>query len=334
MPRKKTLKFAVCGYGGAFSMGKLHSDQLHQTGRAELVAVCDVDRSRLEAAEKDFPGINTYTSLGRLLANSDAEMVIIITPHNTHAKLAVQALKAGRHVVVEKPMCITYAQARAMMQAAKNARRMLSVYHNRRWDADYVTLKKIINSGKIGEVFSVRCHMASFGMKTDWWRSDKKISGGCLYDWGAHMVDWTLGLVPSKVDSVTGFSQKLVWKQATNEDEARALIRFRNGAVGDVMVSHIRDARNEPTWRIMGTKGDICCGSNLQVATKRKGRLVIEYVPFEKTDWAAYHENVVAHILDQRKLEVTAKSAARAIAVIEAQAKSAKTGKSVKVPGE
>ena len=238
------MEFAICGYGQQFGMTKIHADALEATGRMKLVALCDTDPARVEAARKDFPGVEAYTSLSKLLADSDAELVVIITPHNTHAPLAIEALKAGRHVIVEKPMCITRAEAAAMLRTARANRRMLSVYHNRRWDGDYITLKQVVKSGAIGRVFNIRCQMENYGMNETWWRSDKKVSGGTLHDWGSHMVDWVLGLVPSKAVAVTGFAQKLVWMKATIADEARALIRFEDGTVGDVLISHVRDSRS------------------------------------------------------------------------------------------
>jgi len=334
---KKTLTFAVCGYGGAFNMGRRHAQELHDTGRAQLTAVCDPDPARRRAAEADFPGIETYASLKRLLARSPAQLIVIITPHNSHAPLALQALRARRHAIVEKPMCLTYTEARAMMRAARAGRRMLSVYHNRRWDPDYVTVKALVDRGAVGDVFNVRCHMQSYGLKTDWWRARRHISGGCLYDWGAHMVDWTLGLVGAKVRSVVGFSQKRVWTEASIEDEARVLIRFADGVVGDIMVSHIRNVPARPKWEVMGTRGSIVSywrSDHLELTTRRRGRTVVEHVPFARPDPKAYYRNVVQHVLDRNPLRVTAESAARVIAVIESQARSARTGRTVRVPGE
>jgi scyllo-inositol 2-dehydrogenase (NADP+) len=330
--KKKVLTFAVCGYGGMFNMGHDHARDLHKTKRAKLVAVCDPDKARQKAAEEDFPGIQTFGSLTQLLKKSDAELIILITPHNTHAPLALQALRAKRHVIVEKPMCITTAEANTMIRTAKANKRMLSVYHNRRWDGDYVALKKIVRSGVIGDVFSIRCHMGGYGMKTDWWRASKKISGGCLYDWGAHMCDWVLGLTDAKIASVTGFSQKRMWMGGTNEDEARVLIRFKDGAVADVMVSQLQ-ITDEAFWRVCGTKGQVkSTDDGFQVMTYGKNdKHKVKKVPMAKTVWAAYYKNIIGHLLDGEKLIVTPESAARAIAIIDGQGKSARTGKEVKI---
>jgi scyllo-inositol 2-dehydrogenase (NADP+) len=333
---KKVLKFAVCGYGGQYNMSRRHANDLQATGRAELVAVCDPDKARREAAQTEFPGIKTFATMTSLLKQSGAEMVVIVTPHNTHAKLALQALKAGLHVVLEKPFCITAAEGQAMLKAAKQRGLALSCYHNRRWDGDFLTVRKLVESGTIGDLFSVQCHMCDYGMRTDWWRASKKISGGCLYDWGAHMLDWTLQLVKAKIKNVTGFSQKRLWTEATNEDEARAMIRFADGTVGDVMVSSLRRTVERQKWEIIGTLGTISTtwgGRHVLCTLERKGRTVVEYVPIEEQQWHEYHANLVRHILDGEELVVTAEQSARVIAVLEAQAKSAASGKPVTIAG-
>jgi len=334
---KAKLKFGVCGYGASFGMGRQHAERLHEAGPAQLVAVCDPDLARQKAAREDFPGIETYDSLREMLDKSEAELVFLVTPHSLHAPQALEALRAKRHVILEKPMCITTREAAAMIKTAKANRRMLTVFHNRRWDGDYVTLKKLVAGGAIGDVFSARCQMTHFGMNTKWWRAKKAITGGTMYDWGAHITDWMLGLIPSKIESVTGVSQKRVWMDADIEDEVQALIRFKSGAVAEILLSHIRDLRSRVKFEVMGTKGNIISywhSRELEVTTRRRGRMVTEYVPVARTDYSPFYNNVVAHVFRRAKLAVTPESAARAIAVIAAQMKSAQTGRPVRVAGE
>ncbi|MFW6159274.1 MAG: Gfo/Idh/MocA family protein [Planctomycetota bacterium] len=331
------LKFAVCGYGGSFHMGRRHATWLQEAGPAELVAVCDPDAERQAAAQEEFPGIETYDDLETLLAESDAELVFIVTPHNLHAPQAMTCLRAGRHVVLEKPMCLSTIEADEMIALASENDRMVTVFHNRRWDGDYLAIKNVIEKGQIGEVFSVRGQQTRFGMRTDWWRASKVISGGTMYDWGVHITDWVLGIVPSKIVNVTGFSHKRVWHDADVEDEVWAIIRFENGAVGEVLLSHIRNLRQQRKWEIMGTEGNITFdwrARNLEVTTHQDNRLITEYVPTESTDYSPFYKGVLACVLEGGDPPVAPESAARAIAVIEAQMKSAETGQPVEIPGE
>ena len=127
------IKVGVIGYGGAFNMGRAHLNEMKQAGMVPT-AVAEIDEKRLAVATQDFPGIETYTSVSAMLRKSKVDLLAIITPHNTHAKLALQCLNAGRHVVCEKPLAITTAECDAMIAAAKKKGVVLSTYHNRHWD--------------------------------------------------------------------------------------------------------------------------------------------------------------------------------------------------------
>ena len=123
MKRYKTAGAITCGvigYGGAFNMGRAHLNEMKKAGMTPT-AVCEIDPERLKVATQDFPGIETYSTAAEMLKKSKVQLLAIITPHNTHAKLALQCLKAGRHVVCEKPLAITTAECDAMIAAAKKS---------------------------------------------------------------------------------------------------------------------------------------------------------------------------------------------------------------------
>ncbi len=118
--RASDIKVGVVGYGGAFNMGRVHLQEMQKAGMTPT-AIAEIDPARLAVATQDFPGIETYSSLPAMLKKSKVDLITIITPHNTHAPLALRALKAGRHVVCEKPMAITTGECDAMIAAAKKA---------------------------------------------------------------------------------------------------------------------------------------------------------------------------------------------------------------------
>ncbi len=329
-----TISCAVIGYGPAFNMGKAHAGWMKKTRGLELFGVCDVDEKRTQAAEQDFPGIRTFNDVEELL-EEDFDLVTIVTPHNSHAPLALKCLEAGKHTIVEKPMCITVDEATQMIEAAQKSHVMLSVFHNRRWDGDYLTLKDIISKGLVGRVFQVEAYAGGYGHPGKWWRSDKRISGGAMYDWGAHFVDWILNLVPEKMDGVVGFSQKLVWKDVTNEDDVRAIIRFKSGAVADFQQSSISRI-GKPRWRILGTKGAITDGpeKSFRVATFVRGMPADVTVRFRESDWDGYYVNISEHLNKGKELAVKPEEARRVIAVFETAEKSWKSGQIEKVPYE
>jgi len=332
----KEIRCGVIGYGGAFNMGKGHSDMMNQTPGLKTVAACDLDPARMEAAKKEQPGIATFTDPAEMLKMKDLDLVVIITPHDNHAELAIQASKAGKHVVVEKPMCITVREATAMIRAAKRNKKMLSVFHNRRWDGDYLTIREAVDKGLIGDVFQIETTMGGYNFHGTWWRGHKPIAGGAFYDWAAHLIDWTLGFIPSKMTEITGFfRENLVWHNATNEDHTRAIVRFENGAVAEIEVSHASRAP-KPRFRILGTKGGIIdkWDGKFQMTTDVSGMVLDSTVAYRQGEHFKYYWNIADHLLLDEPLAVTAESARRVIAVIETAEKSSKQGKPLPVPYE
>ena len=194
------IRVGVVGYGGAFNMGRQHLKQMQAAGMTPA-AVVELDAARLEVATQDFPGIGTYATVEEMLANSDVDLVTLITPHNTHAPLALQCLRAGRHVVSEKPLAITLEEVDAMIAAATASDTMISAYHNRHWDGRILQAAELIKEQQvIGEIVRIECHMGSYGKPGDWWRTSRTISGGILYDWGVHLLEYSLQLMARNDD--------------------------------------------------------------------------------------------------------------------------------------
>ncbi len=328
------VKCAIVGYGPACNMGKLHADYITATDGLELVAVCDKDPQRVEIAKSDFPGIRGYTDLKKMLEDCDFDLAVIVTPHNTHFPLAMQCLEGGKHTILEKPMCITADEATQMIKTAKEKGVMLSVFHNRRWDGDYLALKSAISQGLIGDVYHVEVFMGYYGHPGHSWRSDKEISGGAIYDWGAHLVDWILGLIPAPARSVTGFAHKLVWKDATNEDNIEAVISFQNGAVAYVHVSSIAMAKKR-RWFILGTQGsleDDWGAKTFQLNRMVNGMPMRGEIPYKHSDWMAYYRNIAGHLLRGEELAVKPEEARRVIAILEGASESARRSEPVEIP--
>lgn len=332
-PEPKPLKAACIGYSDLFLMARLHLGSLRDSG-IQPVAMCELIPRLRDLAQQDFPGIEAYSSVNTMLKKSDADLVVVVVEHNKHAKLALQCLNAGKHVVTEKPFCITVGEADAMIAAARKNKRMLSVFHNRRWDGDYMTIKDVIARGMIGDVFHIEACMGGYQHPGFWWRSDKGISGGAFYDWGAHIVDWVLGLVPSRIKEISGYFQdKHVWHDVTNEDHCSAMVRFANGASAHIELSSLA-AIGKPRWRILGTKGGILDLGNekFKVVTHRDGLKLESEVAYQKSDWHAYYRDVADHLYLGEPLSVTPESARRVIALIETAEKSSRAGRALAPP--
>lgn len=333
----ETLRGAVIGYGAAFNMGKAHASQMKNTDGIEVVAICDVDKARTKAAKEDFPGINTYNSFRTMLKKEeDLDLVTVVLPHNLHAPVAVECLKAGKNVIVEKPMCISIAEGTEMINTAKENDVMITVYHNRRWDSDFWTLKGLVESGVIGKVFSVEMWGGGYGRPNpNWWRSNKAVSGGAIYDWGAHYLDWLLNVVTAKMVNITGFYHPdRVWKDISNEDHVQAIIRFDDGCVADVQFSSIAKS-GKPRWRVLGEKGAIISEDRkFKVSSVADGWPAEQEVEFKGRPGQSYYQNIVAHLRDGEELVVKPEEARRVIAVMELSEKSSRSQQAEAVPYE
>jgi len=285
-------------------------------------AVCELDAGRRQAAEQDFPGIATYARLGWMLRHADLDLVAIITPHNTHARLALQVLEAGVGAVCEKPMAVTSREVKAMLDASRRNQVMLSTFHNRRWDGDFLLLRDLLHKEKtIGPVFRIEAGFGGYGKQQDWWRADRRISGGAIYDWGAHFTDWILNLVDDDIDWVSGYQVKSgEWADAyTNEDHSEYTLRFRGGCLATLTISNLAMS-SRPKWRILGEQGSIEAvdGGAYLVKAMVEGNQVEERRSPPQSSWDAYYENVSRHLEGRASLAVTPESAGRVIGVLEA----------------
>lgn len=330
---KKEVKVALIGYGGAFNMGLHHSNQMKATGDMRVVAVCDADPARLvQAKEEQGQDTATFTAIKDLLAWGEFDLAVLILPHNIHAAVAVQCAKAGKHVITEKPMCVSAKEATQMVEAAEKAGTMLSVFHNRRWDGDFLALRQIVETGLIGDVFHVEMFSGGYSAPRGWWRDDKVISGGIMFDWGAHFIYWLLQLVPSPVASVYGYVQKLKWFEMTNEDHAGAIIRFENGVIADFQQSQLARVGRD-RWRVLGTNGAAAYrGDHWLVNTEVNGLPTEMKVPFKQGEHQKYYQNIADHLLRGAELIVTGTDARRVITILDFAERSAKANKVLAVP--
>ncbi len=336
LDRKRRARCGVLGYGPAFNMGKGHGEWMNATPGLVTVAACDTSAARMEAAKKELPGIRTFTSLGEMLRMKDLDLVVNILPHNLHAETSLACLRAGKAVVSEKPFCITTDEATAMIRAARRSKAMLSVFHNRRWDGDYLAILDIIARGLLGDVFHVEAFGGEYGRPGTWWRSDKTISGGAMYDWGAHFTDWILRLVGKKVTQVTGFYHKRLWHHVTNEDATQAVLRFEGGEMADLQQSSLA-AVAKPKWRILGTLGGLVAnwGETVDVTSYASGLKFEGKIPAKPSyGCTEYYRNVADHLLLGEPLAVTAEQAREVIAVIETAERSSAQGRSLPLPKE
>lgn len=299
-------------------MGRSHGQEAEAAGMT-VVAVCDVDASREAVAKEDFPAALFTTDMDAVLAMPEVDLVVLILPHFLHACVSVKASQAGKHVISEKPMCRSVAEADAMVEAGRASGKMVSVYHNRRWDGDFNDIRDLLLAGEIGEPFKIESFMGGLHAPGDWWRSDKEKSGGALFDWGAHIVDWFLHLISGEVVGVDGAFHKRRWHNVTNEDHTEATLRFAGGETATVEISSLA-AAGKDRWRILGTHGAITMPGwdRIHVVFDHRGKSArYDFKPRE-SQGHLYYDDVYRHLTTGAPLEVTGESARRIIAMIEA----------------
>jgi len=334
--KAKDIKVGVIGYGGSYNMGRGHLREMRRAGMTPTCVV-ELDAARRKVAEEEWPGIETYASVGAMLKRSSVNLLAIITPHNSHARLALQCLKAGRHVVCEKPMAITTSECDAMIAAARRKRVMVSTYHNRHWDGCVMNALKIIKRGAIGDVFRVEAHSGGWRRPRDWWRSSRRISGGILYDWGVHFLEYTLQIMDAPIAEVTGFaktgfwSDKTPWKRDTNEDEAFLVVRYADGRWSSLTITSIDSHPKEGSLEVTGTKGTLLfTNKGYKLISQKRGGPVVTEGENPPHQWPRFYKNIADHLAKGTPLVISAEWARRPIHILDLGIESAKKGRALK----
>ena len=192
---KKNL--AIVGYGG---QGAWHATWAGKSDVVSLAGIYDIAEKRVKAAEEN--GIHTYSSLEELVSDPSVDIVLCATPNDVHKDIVITALNAGKNVICEKPVALSVGDFDEMVTAANKNGRLLSVHQNRRWDVDYLAIKSLISSGEIGEAINIESRIhGSRGIPSDW-RCHKAPGGGMILDWGVHLIDQMLQLIPSKIKKI------------------------------------------------------------------------------------------------------------------------------------
>ena len=241
----KKLQVGIIGAGGIAQYA--HIPGYQKIEGVEVTALCDINRETLKAAAEKFGVKKTYTDYKKMLAEEKLDAVSVTTPNAHHAALTIAALKAGAHVMVEKPIAMNANEGRRMVQAARKAKRLLMVAFNQRWAASNQYLRRAVESGMLGEVYYAEAvYMRRSGIPGWGVFVDKELSGGGpLIDVGVHMLDLALFLMghPKPTTAFgaayTAFGKRPDWfagmgrwdaKKFSVEDFGVGLVRFETGA--------------------------------------------------------------------------------------------------------
>lgn len=267
MPVK--LRVGVAGYGKAAKF--FHIPFLRTLDQFELVAI--LQRSTNEAKE-DFPGVTISRSIDELLGIKELDLVVITTSNDTHFDFAAKAMRAGKHVVVDKPFTNTLEEATELMRIARETGKVLSVYQNRRYASDFLTMKKLLAENLLGEVHEFNATYDRFRPEpiAGAWREEDKPGSGVLYDLGPHLLDQTLVLF--------GHPQAITADIRRQRPHARVddffNIWLHYGFLKVILHAGMLVREQGPRYMIQGTKGSFLkSGEDPQEARLKAGDLPV-----------------------------------------------------------
>ncbi len=250
----KETKIGIIGLGGVAQL--VHLPILTKLKNVKVEAVAEVNKNRLKTVAENFHIKNRFTDYKKMLNEIELDAVIVATPTKSHSEIAIEVMKNGLDVMIEKPIAVNYLEAKKIDDAAKKYKRKAIVGMNFRYRPDAMLLKSLINSGEIGEPFYVRCGWTRKQSSSQKWiQRRKEAGGGVLFDLGIVLLDlgiWLIDYPPIKSVSAQTFSHKVKGV----EDSAVGFIRFKNSAVMNFEVSwSLHSEKDSFNLTVFGTEG-------------------------------------------------------------------------------
>lgn len=252
----RTLKIGLMGYG--FAGATFHAPVIDHCGapadapNAPYARVAAIATSQPEHARADYPATEIVTDLDGLIASDNVECIVIATPNDTHYALAAKVLAAGKHVVVDKPVTLTAAEARTLARLAREHGVLFAPFHNRRWDGDFMTVRDLIEGGTLGRIVHFESHFDRFRPQVrQRWREEASRGGGLLFDLGPHLIDQALALFGAPESVFATIKQHR--DQASAPDYVHLLLGYADKEV--VLHASALAAIEPPRFAVHGTRG-------------------------------------------------------------------------------
>lgn len=341
-------KIAIIGYGG---MGEQHAKLIRESGVFKISGTYDIKPERNQGAMA--AGLEVYPSIQAILEDPTLDLVLIATPNDSHKPLAIDSLRAGKHVICEKPVALNAAELEDILAVEQETGKTFVVHQNRRWDEDFLSVKKIMDDQLIGDIYRIETRVfGSRGIPGDW-RALQKNGGGMVLDWGIHLLDRVMTLVPGKIESVYCTLSKVL--HAECDDGFTLHLNYESGVVVVVEVG-TNNFITLPKWYVLGTAGTaviedwamngkltilttyedkdakpIVAGAGLTktMAPRTDGSVVDRPLPRIQTDVTDYYRNVDRALDGKEPLLVQNSQVLRVMRVIDAAFKSARIGQVV-----
>lgn len=270
-------KLGIIGFGG---MAGVHCSELE---RGELPitvkGVFDIAPDRMEAARAR--GYVCYESREALLADEDIDIVLIAVPNHLHRDFSIEAMRAGKHVLCEKPVTVTSAELYDIMTVAAETGRIFTINHNRRINKDFVLVRRTIDSGELGKPYLIESRVEGSRGIPEGWRTDKAQGGGMMLDWGVHLIDQILYMLDERVTSVHCHMLSINYDGV--DDDFRLTLTLSSGVIVRIEVA-TNSFISHPRWYVFGTDGtmvldDMLCHGRIVKPTSRENEWDAEIAP-------------------------------------------------------
>ena len=334
------IKAGLIGFGVGGQI--FHAPVLTAVPGLALAKIRAVKPEQVAVAKTKYPDAEIVKTSAEIFDDPSIDMVVISTPNTSHHSLALQALQAGKHVVVDKPFTISTAEADELIAFAANRGQVLSVYHSRRFDSDFHTIQKIIKSGWLGDLVELESRYDRFRnfLRPGAWREEDAPGTGILYDLGSHLIDQVLSLLglPEAVTADIRIQRKLA--RAVDNFEVILHYPFIKATIKAGML--VKETL--PRFILLGTNGSfVKYGMDVQeealkagyspltkdnwglepqsswgrINTEFNGMHLIGNIESEKGNYTAFYENVYHTIIGKESLIVTPLQARNTIRIIE-----------------
>lgn len=350
------IRIGIVGHG---FMGHEHEKMLTKMDGIRVVGISDIDQKQLEDVRE---GIKRYASNDELMHDPEVDVVLIAANNNQHYDLVVQAAKAGKDIICEKPVAMTTEELDGMIAVTKECGVKFTVHHQRRLDPDFRTMKAVFDQGSLGKVYSIKSGLYGFNGNMHDWHVYKKEGGGMLYDWGVHLLDQILWMMPgAKIKSVYADLRNVINFEV--DDYFKILMRFDNDIMAEVelgtyyLTDKMHDKWFERHWMIGGNQGSAyvdgfepegkivrtthllqnvsgqrtmtAAGPTRSFGPPAEGTIVTEPLPEVTTCHEDYFKNYKKAYRGEEEFLVKVEETRRVLALMEAVRESARTGQSV-----
>lgn len=350
------IRIGIIGHG---FMGHEHETMLTQMDGIRLIGFSDIDPKQLDDVKE---GLKRYSSNEELIHDPQVQVVLIAANNNQHHDLVIQAARAGKDIICEKPVAMNVEELDDMIRVVKECNVKFTVHHQRRLDQDYRIMKEIFDKKALGDVYTIKNSLYGFNGNMHDWHVYISEGGGMLYDWGVHLLDQILWMMPeAKITSVFADLRNIINFEV--DDYFKILMKFDNNITAEVelgtyfLTDKLQDKWFERHWIMGGNKGTAyvdgfepqgkivrtthlltnvrgsrtmtAAGPTRSFGPPLEGTIVTEDLPKVTTNHRDYFENYKNAYLGKEEFLVKIPETRRVLKLMEAVRESARSGRSV-----